>query len=241
MTLYGVLVPEETDKEINNNNQLRNIKKKLKKKEFSLLKKHSPELETEICKIRILILEYEDKVKGPIKKDTKKKRNKNKGKEFLDENEIKNYNIQRQKEIDENEIKEREQQRQIEETKRKMEEIERIREGVEEKEMRQEEEKRRHKEEKRRQKEEEEEKERERSQHARDTILSQLNNKGTPRDIKNLFYNFSMKQWKRLQRKYHPDKRVGDCVGDCVETKILNNIKDYRNFNEMLPDETWRK
>ena len=61
--------------------------------------------------------------------------------------------------------------------------------------------------------------------------------KDVPKDIINLYHNFSLEDYKKLSRNYHPDKGSGKQE----YMQILNGIKDYHKPNNQGNDETWMK
>ena len=203
MNPFEGLQVDETDNEILTDKQLRNIKKKLKNKENKLKTNPSPELYSEITKLKILINEYENKDAIPKRPHRKKRKMKEKTEDEFDEEAMKDYRYNKKRK--EQEKKRREQEKEKQEKQRQ----------------------------ERREKERREEERKEREQYWREKryyrrtlnegLKSDVYSKDCPADIKHIYENWNKSQWKKLQIKYHPDKIGGDS-SKCV---ILNNIKDY--------------
>ena len=118
MNSFYKLPEEVVDPEIKSDNQLRNAKKKLKKKEIKLEKEYSLELESEIKKLTTLIEEYENKDKPPT--IHKKGKNKQPQKNDFDDEEITSFNRKRKREFqEEQERKKQQKEKEKEESDRK--------------------------------------------------------------------------------------------------------------------------
>ena len=216
---FNNLPVSDESEEIRDLKQLRNMKKKLYKKE-----NQSPTTErlVEINKIRILIREFEDKDKPPTSRKKEKKKEPKKAEDF-DLNEIKKFNKQRESEVrEENERKKEEKRKRDEESAKYWKNYkEKFQEGEENHYYRQ---------------------RRGQSEPEKITIVKLLKSlklvkKELPDDIREIIDHFDKSKWKKLCMKYHPDKcKEGEDYGI-----LLNGIKDHFEDNKWIPDETWTK
>ena len=245
MNTFTGLKPEENDTiEINNPKDLKKYQKKLKYKKERLNKCDCPnqteKLFDEIRIIEVEIDEYLNRNKGvPVKKCKPKPEVKQ---EFVfDEAENRNFNEKRSREIrekEESERKAREQEREKnskfwDEWKKRSESWDREENA---RKAKREADYQKYKQQRQEQRNEQEE-------YKKPFNLNEfikecgLKLKDVPKDIKNLYYDFSMKKYKILSRNYHPDKSSGKQE----YMIILNGIRDHHNPNNLGNDETWIK
>ena len=244
MNQFRGLSPEEGENtnisEITNEKEKKKYVKKLKQKRDRFEKcdceKAKEKLSHEIRILEIEIGEYENRNKVFTKKE--KPKSKPKVKEFVfDEAEIRKYNEKRKRENEAKEKKECEEKR-----KRKEEYSEYWKKWDQ-----------------RSKSWEREENKRQRSnedynKRSYNWLPSQDDKKGVfnlkpfieeynmdlkdvPKDIMNLNQNFTIEDYKKLSRKYHPDKLSGK--QDFMY--ILNGIRDHYVPNKQENDETWTK
>ena len=112
MNPFEGLQVDETDNEILTDKQLRNIKKKLKNKENKLKTNPSPELYSEITKLKILINEYENKDAIPKRPRRKKRKMKEKTEDEFDEEAMKDYRYNKKRKEQEKKKQEQEKEKQ---------------------------------------------------------------------------------------------------------------------------------
>ena len=223
---FNKLHVSDESEEIRDLKQLRNMKKKLSKKE-----KQSPTTErlAEINKIRILIREYEDKDKPPTIRKKEKKKEPKKADDF-DLNEIKKFNKQRKKEVrEENERKRKEKEKRDEESAKYWKNYKKTYQKEEEEDH--------YYRQRRDQSEPEPEIMKEKNNIVKLLESLKLAKKELPDDIRRNIDNFDKSKWKKLCMKYHPDKYKGEANYGI----LLNGIKDYFEGNKWIPDETWTK
>ena len=208
MNPFEGLQVEDTDGEIRTDKQFRNLKKKLKNKENKFRTNPSPELHSEIRKLEIMITEYGNKDTIPKRPRDKKRKMKEKTEDEFDEEarEAYRYNKKRQEQEKEKQEKERQEKEKQEKERR---------------------ERGKYRREWRRQKGSNQGRRNQGFEsdtwNNSNNALNDVNSKNCPEDIKNIYDHWDKIQWKKLQRKYHPDKIGGDS-NKCV---LLNNIKDY--------------
>jgi len=204
---YEVLDEDDVDNEINNDKELRNIRKKLKKKEDKLKLNPSNTIISEINLLKTLINEYcEMTSNNPTKKKKKKKKKKNNNEDFL-EQEFRKNNLKNQEKYkrEEKEKKDKQDKKDKKDKQDKQDKKDRDRER------------------KRREREEEEREDRE-SISDIDLIIEKhgfVKNR-LPIDIQALIANYDIKSWKKRMATYHPDKCYNDTYGS-----LLNSIRDY--------------
>ena len=223
---FNNLHVSDESEEIRDLKQLRNMKKKLSKKE-----KQSPTTErlAEINKIHILIREYEDKDKPPTIRKKEKKKEPKKADDF-DLNEIKKFNKQRKKEVrEENERKRKEKRKKDEESAKYWKNYKKTYQKEEEEDH--------YYRQRRDQSEPEPEIMEEKNNIVKLLETLKLAKKELPDDIRRNIDNFDKSKWKKLCMKYHPDKYKGEANYGI----LLNGIKDYFEGNKWIPDETWTK
>jgi hypothetical protein len=224
---FNKLPVSDESEEIRDLKQLRNMKKKLSKKE-----KQSPTTErlAEINKIRILIREYEYKDKPPTIRKKKKKKEPKKADDF-DLNEIKKFNKQREREVREgNERKRKEKEKREEESAKYWKNYKKTYQKGE------------HHYYYRQQWGTHSEHDPEMMVENKITIRGLLETlklvkKELPDDIREIIDNFDKSKWKKLCMKYHPDKYKGEENYGI----LLNGIKDHYEPKEIKYDETWTK
>lgn len=243
MNTFTGLKPEENDTiEINNPKDLKKYQKKLKYKKERLNKCDCPnqteKLFDEIRIIEVEIDEYLNRNKGvPVKKCKPKSEVKQ---EFVfDEAENSKFNEKRSREIKEKEESERKAREQERENNSKFwDEWKKRSESWDN-----EENARKAKREAAYQKYKQQRQEQQQEEYKNPFNLNEfikecgLKLKDVPKDIKNLYYDFSMKKYKILSRNYHPDK----LSGKQEYMIILNGIRDHHNPNNLGNDETWIK
>jgi hypothetical protein len=242
MNQFRGLSPEDTENtEITDPKQCKRVEKKRRQKRERLKKceceKTKEKLSEEIRIIEIEIGAYENRDKGiPAKKE--KPKLKPKAKEFIfDEDEIRKYNEKRKRENEEKAKKEKEEKR-----KRKEKYDEHW-----------------NKWDQRSKSWDNEENNRQRTnQNYNKRSYNRLPDQGdkkktfnlkpfieeynmklkdVPKDIMNLNHKFTIEDYKKLSRKYHPDKLSGK--QDFMY--ILNGIRDHYIKREVKHDETWTK
>ena len=221
---FNNLPVSDESEEIRDLKQLRNMKKKLSKKE-----KQSPTTErlAEIDKLRILIREYEDKDKPPTIRKKEQKKEPKKADDF-DLNEIKKFNKQREREVrEENERKRKEKEKRDEESAKYW-------NNYKEKYQKEE----HHYYYRRDQSEPEPEIMEENKITIRGLLESlELKKEELPDDIRENIDHFDKSKWKKLCMKYHPDKyKGGENYGI-----LINGIKDHYEPSEIKYDDTWTK
>ena len=216
MNPFTGLKPEEGDNiEINNPKECKRAEKRLRQKRGRFEKcnceKTKGKLFHEIQILEIEIREYNNRDKGvPVKKN--KPKSKTKTKEFkFDEDEIRKYNEKRKRENEEKAKKEREERR-----KRKEKYSENWKKW--------------------------DQKSKSMGKDEDDNVKKfikgyDMKMKDVPKEIKNLIYKFSLEDYKKLSRKYHPDK----LSGKQEFMYILNGIRDHYIKREVNHDETWTK
>lgn len=241
MNTFSFLPEEKDNYEIQNDNQLRNKKKKLQKKIKRYRDIPSEYLLKEINMLEIEIREYEESKKTyfPKKKKKKEDEKKSDSDDFLNQeykkNKTRNQNKYReQKEKEKNEKKKREELRQEYLKKRE--------------EQRQEQQKQREQEYFERKKEKEQEyfeQQKRREEKQRKEYVSALKKKifqdcgitDIPSDLSQLYDNYEKQKYRELTLKYHPDKsNYSD-----EYFKALNSIKERYNPTINQYDETWVK
>jgi len=246
MNTFTGLKPEENDTiEINNPKDLKKYQKKLKYKKERLNKCDCPnqteKLFDEIRIIEVEIDEYLNRNKGiPVKKCKPKPEVKQ---EFVFDKKVKEetrkFNEKRSREIKEKEESERKARKEEEEKNSKF---------WDEWENRfnawdNEENARKAKREAAYQKYKQQRQQQQQEEYKKPFNLNEfikecgLKLKDVPKDIKNLYYDFSMKKYKILSRNYHPDKSSSKQE----YMIILNGIRDHHNPNNLENDETWIK
>uniref|UniRef100_A0A6C0FB45 J domain-containing protein n=1 Tax=viral metagenome TaxID=1070528 RepID=A0A6C0FB45_9ZZZZ len=240
MNQFRGLSPEESDNtEITDPKQYKRAEKKLRQKRERIdncdCEKTKEKLSHEIRILEIEIGEYENRNKVFTKKE--KTKSKPKVKEFVfDDDEIRKYNEKRKRENEEKAKKEYEERQ-----KRKEKSSEHWKKWDQ-----------------RSKSWEKEENSRGRSKQNYKWLPGQDegedDNKGVfdlkpfieeynmklkdvPKDIMNLNHKFSLEDYKKLSRKYHPDKLSGK--QDFMY--ILNGIRDHYIKREVKNDETWTK
>jgi len=249
MNTFRGLKPEEGENtdipEITNEKMKKKYVKKVRQKNARLKKcdceKTKEKLSEEIRIIQIEIDEYENKGEGiPTKKP--KHESKVKEKFVFDKEEIRNFNEKRQRENEE-EAKDKEEARKEREEKSReyWDKWERRseywkREENERREKQRENNKRKWKEDN---KQDDDKEEYEKESFNLNSFIKGCNMdlKDVPKDIINLYHNFSLEDYKKLSRNYHPDK----LSGKQEYMYILNGIKDYHKPNNQGNDETWMK
>ena len=223
---FNKLHVSDESEEIRDLKQLRNMKKKLSKKE-----KQSPTTErlAEINKIGILIREFEDKDK-PTTSHKKKKNKETKKADDFDLNEIKKFNKQRKREVrEENERKRKEKEKKDEESAKYWKNYKKTYQKEEEEDH--------YYRQRRDQSEPEPEIMKEKNNIVKLLESLKLAKKELPDDIRRNIDNFDKSKWKKLCMKYHPDKYKGEANYGI----LLNGIKDCYEPNEIKYDETWTK
>ena len=227
---FSFLPEEKNDSEIKNDNELRNKKKKLKKKLQKNLNNPSDDLSKEIKDLEIEIREYEGSQKTHIPKEKKKKvkeKEKNSDSDdFLDQEYEKNKDMNQKRYKEQKEREERERREQKEREKKEREE-------------RKERERERNKRERERNKRERKERENrydgydKRYSHGSRPSGEDINDileahdilrNDIPSDIYPLIQNYDHKLYRKLSVKYHPDKSEDDKY-----CKLLNCLKDIHN------------
>ena len=227
MNTFSSIKPEINDEEINGEKKYRNIKKKIRRlNEKDLL---TEEQEEKLKILRILVEEYESRHKGVPKKKPqsekkkKKKLNNKEEEDFLNKEYEKNKDYWKKKEREdiERELRQKWEREQKERERKLKEEWEREQKEKDEYQQRR----------KREEKHKREQKEYNynyQNQYYNYTEKSEIEkfsenyDINVPKDIEELYINYTKQKYRELALKYHPDKSDKNIEYQ----KMLNNIKD---------------
>jgi len=222
MNTFSFLPEEKDNYEIQNDNQLRNKKKKLQKKIKRYRDIPSEYLLKEINMLEIEIREYEESKKTyfPKKKKKNKTRNQNK---YREQKEKEKNEKKKREELRQEYLKKREEQRQEQQKQREQEYFERKKEKEQEYFEQQ--------------KRREEKQRKEYVSALKKKIFQDCGITDIPSDLSQLYDNYEKQKYRELTLKYHPDKsNYSD-----EYFKALNSIKERYNPTINQYDETWVK
>jgi len=241
--LGETVMEDQLSDEIQNDNQLRNRKKKLR-----LLEKKaaSPENERKRNRIMSEIDEYESRQQCHLKKKPTKPTKQTDDDEFLDqcfrESQTPAYQeekkkaqekIRRQEEEKIRREKVRREQRREQQQRREQEQDQDQRQRREHDQDQDQRQRREHDQDQDQRQRREQQQRREQEQLE---YMEYMRNANAPNDILNLNESFTDSLYKKLAMKYHPDKG-----GTTEQFKILGRVKDHHRPNVHVHDETWMK
>lgn len=227
-------LPEGTDdSEIKNDNELRNKKKKLKKKIQKNQDNPSDDLSKEIKDLEIEIREYEDSQKTHIPKEKKKKvKEKN-----SDSDDFLNQEYEKNKARNQKKYKEQEEKERNEKKKREEQRKEQFKKREEQRQEQQKQREREYFEQQKRRKGQQRRRYNDFDSISKTKIFQDCGIKDIPSDLSQLYDNYDKKMYRELTLKYHPDK--SNYPDEYF--KALNSIKQKYTPNTCNYDESWQK